>query len=150
MRKFRTMFDSNDQRVHQDLAEAWFRGDPAAWGYRRSADRRVTRVGRLLRATDVDELPQLFNVIRGDMSLVGPRPAIPYELQYYKPGHFGRLRVKPGITGPWQVSGRDRRSAQEMIAMDIDYAARRSAWVDFKILARTVPVVLADIAAALR
>ena len=84
------------------------------------------------------------------MSLVGPRPAIAYELQYYEPGYYERLRVKPGITGPWQVSGRDRRTAAEMIAMDLDYVVNRSAWNDLKILARTIPVVLADMAALLR
>jgi len=150
MWKFRTMHESSDQSVHQELARAWFRGDQAAHGYRDGADSRVTRVGRLLRSADVDELPQLLNVLQGQMSLVGPRPAIVYELQYYEPGYYERLRVKPGITGPWQVSGRDRRTAAEMIAMDLDYVVNRSAWNDLKILARTIPVVLADMAAVLR
>src|SRR5205823_1557783 len=89
-----------------ELAKAWFRGDPAVSGYRRSADLRVTRAGRYLRSADIDELPQLLNVLRGEMSLVGPRPGIPYELQYYKPSHYERLRVKPGITGPCWASWR--------------------------------------------
>ena len=142
------------QRPTRQVRSRWlqpvYSGDPAVSGYRRSADLRVTRAGRYLRSADIDELPQLLNVLRGEMSLVGPRPGIPYELQYYEPGYYERLRVKPGITGPWQVSGRDRRTAAEMIAMDLDYVVNRSAWNDLKILARTIPVVLADMAAVLR
>jgi lipopolysaccharide/colanic/teichoic acid biosynthesis glycosyltransferase len=147
MWKFRTMRPSNDERVHQELARAWFQGSDAVRGYRKSGDDRVTRVGRILRGTNFDELPQLVNVIRGDMSLVGPRPAIPYELEHYQESYYDRLKVKPGITGPWQVSGRDRRTAPEMMALDLAYVATRSVWADLKILARTVPVLLADLAA---
>jgi lipopolysaccharide/colanic/teichoic acid biosynthesis glycosyltransferase len=150
MWKFRTMHSSSDPGIHQQMAQAWFRGDAAARGYRKSSDPRVTRLGGVLRRTNIDELPQLLNVLRGEMSLVGPRPAIPYELVYYEPGYYDRLRVKPGITGPWQVSGRDFRSAAEMMAMDIDYVTSRSAWQDLKILARTLPVVLGDVVALVR
>ena len=147
MWKFRTMHPLSDPGVHQEMARAWFRGDAAVRGYRLSTDHRVTRVGRILRQTNIDELPQLLNVIRGDMSIVGPRPAIPYELEYYQPWYYERLRVRPGITGLWQVSGRDRRSAPEMMALDMAYVATRSLWNDLKILARTCVVLLADLRA---
>ena len=102
----------------------------------------MTRVGRFLRRTSLDELPQLFNVLRGDMSLVGPRPAIAYELEHYLPWYFERQMVKPGMTGLWQVSGRTELSAGEMMALDVRYVREAGLGLDLKILALTVPALL--------
>ena len=104
-------------------------------------DDRVTRVGRIIRLTRLDELPQIWNVLRGEMSLVGPRPPLHYEVEHYRPAWFGRFAVKPGLTGLWQVSGRCELSVEEMIALDLEYVRRRSLWTNVKILARTLPVV---------
>jgi lipopolysaccharide/colanic/teichoic acid biosynthesis glycosyltransferase len=101
----------------------------------------VTRVGRFLRRWSLDELPQLWNVLRGEMSLVGPRPAIPYELEMYEQAWYERFTVKPGITGLWQVSGRSRLTFREMIGLDLDYVEKRSVWLNIRILARTVRAV---------
>ena len=105
-------------------------------------DPRVTLAGRLLRRTSLDELPQLWNVIRGDMSLVGPRPAIPYEVARYTEWHKRRLETLPGITGLWQVSGRNALSFEEMVQLDVQYLEDWSLTGDFKILMRTLPVLL--------
>jgi lipopolysaccharide/colanic/teichoic acid biosynthesis glycosyltransferase len=105
-------------------------------------DERVTRVGAVLRRTSLDELPQLWNVLRGEMSLVGPRPPIPYEVEHYPSHWFARFAVKPGVTGLWQVSGRSELTLEEMVRLDVEYARRRSLWLNIRILARTVPAVL--------
>ncbi|MDR3543896.1 MAG: sugar transferase [Desulfosporosinus sp.] len=105
-------------------------------------DPRVTAVGRFIRKTSIDELPQLFNVLRGDMSLVGPRPPLPQEVNLYDSKHRKRLAVRPGITCIWQVSGRNEVGFEEWMEMDADYVDRWSLWLDMEILARTVPVVL--------
>ena len=105
-------------------------------------DPRVTRAGRWLRRTSLDELPQLFNVLVGDMSLVGPRPAVPSEVAQYADWQRARLEAFPGITGLWQVSGRSHLSFEEMVRLDIEYVERRSFLLDMAILLRTVPVVL--------
>lgn len=105
-------------------------------------DPRVTRVGRLLRQTSLDELPQFFNVLRGEMSLVGPRPQIPAEVAQYQPWHRRRLSVPPGITGMWQISGRSDLSFDEMVLLDLYYIEHWTPWLDFTILLRTVPKVL--------
>ncbi len=105
-------------------------------------DPRITRTGRFLRKTSLDELPQLFNVLRGDMSLVGPRPPLPEEVERYTGYDLLRLQVKPGCTGLWQVSGRNRLHFAEMVEMDLDYIERRSVWLDFKLIMRTVVVML--------
>jgi lipopolysaccharide/colanic/teichoic acid biosynthesis glycosyltransferase len=106
------------------------------------ADNRITRVGAFLRRSSLDELPQLWNVLRGDMSLVGPRPPVAYEVEAYPPNAFGRFAVKPGLTGLWQVNGRSETTFEEMIRLDLDYAQRRSLWLNLQIMARTVPAVL--------
>jgi lipopolysaccharide/colanic/teichoic acid biosynthesis glycosyltransferase len=98
---------------------------------------RVTRVGRVLRALSIDELPQLFNVLLGEMSLVGPRPALEYELEHYQQDHFARFNVRPGLTGLWQVSGRNLLGFTEMLELDAEYANEASLSTDLKILART-------------
>jgi lipopolysaccharide/colanic/teichoic acid biosynthesis glycosyltransferase len=106
------------------------------------ADPRVTRMGRLLRRSSLDELPQLWNVLRGSMSLVGPRPPIPYEVEEYPREWLERLSVRPGITGPWQVGGRSRVTMQEMVRLDIEYARNRNVLLNLKLLILTVPAVL--------
>jgi lipopolysaccharide/colanic/teichoic acid biosynthesis glycosyltransferase len=111
--------------------------------YKLTKDPRVTRVGAFLRKTSLDELPQLINVLRGEMSLVGPRPAIPYEVEAYQTWHRRRvLEAKPGITGLWQVGGRSRVGFDEMVRLDVRYAAKRSFWLDMKILLLTPRAVI--------
>ena len=102
------------------------------------ADPRITRVGRFLRRTSLDEVPQFLNVLKGDMSLVGPRPPLRYEVDCYQVWHKTRLLVaKPGITGPWQIAGRSRVRFDDMVRMDLEYAKSRSLWLDVKILLKT-------------
>ena len=104
----------------------------------------MTAVGRILRKTSLDELPQLWNVVRGDMSLVGPRPPLQYEVEQYQPWHRRRvLDAKPGITGLWQVSGRSRTTFDDMVRLDLRYAKTSSAWTDIKILLATPAAVIA-------
>jgi lipopolysaccharide/colanic/teichoic acid biosynthesis glycosyltransferase len=105
-------------------------------------DDRVTRVGAFLRRFSLDELPQLWNVLRGEMTLVGPRPPIPYEVDFYPPRWLGRLSVKPGLTGLWQVSGRNELDYAEMVELDLEYVERRSLRLNAMILLRTIKVVL--------
>lgn len=144
--KFRSMYDGSSQSLHHQASTDWFEQRLNGHRYKSAADPRVTRVGRFLRRTSLDELPQLLNVLAGDMSLVGPRPVMEYERDRFEPWHFDRESVRPGITGLWQVSGRDRLSAPEMLALDVDYVRRRSIWFDLEILARTVPAVLGELA----
>jgi lipopolysaccharide/colanic/teichoic acid biosynthesis glycosyltransferase len=146
MWKLRTMYTGSDQSVHQCAAADWFAGRTDGDRYKSLADPRITRVGRLLRRTNLDELPQLLNVVLGDMSLVGPRPAIPYELVHYRPAYFQRLSVPPGMTGLWQVTRRDRLSAAEMMELDLRYVRDASPWLDLKVLAMTAPALLASAA----
>jgi lipopolysaccharide/colanic/teichoic acid biosynthesis glycosyltransferase len=105
-------------------------------------DDRLTRTGRFLRWTSLDELPQIFNVFTGEMSLVGPRPPIQYEVECYEPWHRKRLDVKPGMTGLWQVSGRYRLSFEQMVQLDIFYIENWSLWLDLKIILKTLPALL--------
>jgi lipopolysaccharide/colanic/teichoic acid biosynthesis glycosyltransferase len=141
MWKFRSMHhNSNDQR-HRVEASAWFAATPTGRGYKSLTDPRITNLGRFIRRTSLDELPQLFNVLTGEMSLVGPRPAIPYELEHYQSWYFERQHVKPGITGLWQVSGRETISAKEMMALDVRYVRERTPWLDFKVLFFTLPAL---------
>jgi lipopolysaccharide/colanic/teichoic acid biosynthesis glycosyltransferase len=146
--KFRSMHHNNDDSPHRAAASAWFAAQPTDGGYKSRRDPRITRVGHLLRRTSLDELPQLFNVLSGEMSLVGPRPGIAYELEHYLPWYFERQRVKPGMTGLWQVSGRDHLSAEEMMRLDVRYVRDRTLWLDVKILVLTVPALLGRFAAA--
>jgi exopolysaccharide biosynthesis polyprenyl glycosylphosphotransferase len=144
--KFRTMHHNADQAVHREAIKRFANGealsDDADARFKLTNDRRVTRVGSLLRRTSLDELPQLFNVLSGEMSLVGPRPAIPYELDFYKDWYHNRHNVKPGITGLWQVYGRSRVDFDEMMRLDVEYATRPSLWLDVKLILFTVPALL--------
>jgi lipopolysaccharide/colanic/teichoic acid biosynthesis glycosyltransferase len=104
-------------------------------------DPRVAPLGRLLRVSGLDELPQLLNVLKGEMSLVGPRPCVPYECEEYQPWHWRRFEAVPGLTGLWQVSGKNRTTFDEMVTLDIDYSHRLSLWLDLQILMKTVPAL---------
>jgi lipopolysaccharide/colanic/teichoic acid biosynthesis glycosyltransferase len=146
--KYRSMYANCDPALHREYATAFVRGtadvqsDGKTQVYKLTDDPRVTRVGRWLRRTSLDELPQLFNVLQGTMSLVGPRPPIPYELEEYQPVHWQRLSVKPGITGIWQVYGRSVSTFDEMVQMDLQYIRERSLLLDLKLLIKTFPIVI--------
>lgn len=153
--KFRSMKHQADSSVHQKFMADFINGNGTLHKdgngkavYKLAGDRRVTRVGSILRKTSIDELPQLINVIKGDMSLVGPRPAIPYEVEQYKEWHKRRLVVTPGITGLWQVKGRSSVTFDEMVRWDIEYAEDRSLGMDLSILLHTIPAVLSGKGAA--
>jgi lipopolysaccharide/colanic/teichoic acid biosynthesis glycosyltransferase len=148
--KFRSMYVSSDEGVHREYVTRFIAGDPASDApssqpkvFKIKNDPRVTRIGKLLRRSSFDELPQLVNVLRGEMSLVGPRPPLPYEVACYEIWHKRRLLgVKPGITGLWQVGGRSRVNFNEMVRLDLQYAANWSLWLDLKILVKTPGAVL--------
>ena len=136
--KFRTMkFDSSPE-LHRAYIAKLAAGQADEDEIKKlTQDPRITRVGRLLRRTSLDEFPQLINVLRGEMSLVGPRPALDYELEHYAERHFERFAVKPGMTGLWQVSGRNRVGFTEMLDLDVNYACNNGFLLDMKILAKT-------------
>jgi len=138
MYKFRSMHVGAEEQ--QDMLAEFNEADGPIFKIR--DDPRLTRVGRILRRLSLDELPQLVNVLRGEMSLVGPRPPIPAEVEKYQEWHKKRLEAPPGMTGLWQVSGRSRLSFDEMVLLDIYYIENWSLWLDFKILMRTIPKVL--------
>jgi lipopolysaccharide/colanic/teichoic acid biosynthesis glycosyltransferase len=149
--KFRSMRVGNDPSVHREYVTKLIAGEAervqaSADGggvYKLANDARITRLGMFLRKTSLDELPQFFNVLKGDMSLVGPRPPIPYELAAYQTWHRRRvLEVKPGITGLWQVTGRSRVKFDDMVRLDLRYATSWSPWLDLKILLRTPGAVI--------
>jgi lipopolysaccharide/colanic/teichoic acid biosynthesis glycosyltransferase len=147
MLKFRSMFVNNDDTIHRQAIERYMQGEEigdASTGnrFKLTADPRITRVGRLIRKTSIDELPQFLNVLRGEMSLVGPRPPLAYEVALYKPSDWLRLAGKPGVTGPWQVYGRSRVTFEEMVAMDVAYLQRQSLLEDVKLIVLTVPAAL--------
>ncbi len=148
MYKFRTMADGAEDTPHRAAFERFFRArsleETGASTFKIEHDPRVTRVGRFLRRTSLDELPQLFNVFQGTMSLVGPRPPIPYETELYQTRHWQRLAVRPGITGTWQSMARSQVPFEEMVDLDLDYISRRSFLLDLKILLLTIRVVLSQ------
>ncbi len=151
--KFRSMYVGNDEEVHkkyvQDLIARKVTGETEDKGvtqkvYKIRNDKRVTPLGNILRKTSLDELPQFYNVLIGEMSLVGPRPPIPYELEKYDAWHRRRvLEVKPGITGLWQVTGRSSTTFDEMVRLDLEYSTNWSLWFDMKILLKTTWIVIA-------
>jgi lipopolysaccharide/colanic/teichoic acid biosynthesis glycosyltransferase len=145
--KFRTMRNGVSQDVHEAFVASLIAGaEPDRDGngprFKLAHDDRVTRIGHLLRRASLDELPQILNVLHGEMSLVGPRPPIPYEVEKYPPGWFARFGVKPGVTGLWQVSGRCELTHTQMIELDLEYIARRSFPLNLWIVLRTVPAVM--------
>jgi lipopolysaccharide/colanic/teichoic acid biosynthesis glycosyltransferase len=149
--KFRSMVQNADPCVHQAFVKAFIRNDQGNMaalqgeecGTRKLVhDPRVTRLGRLLRRSSLDELPQLWNVLKGEMSLVGPRPPIPYEVAEYEAWHLRRLQTKPGLTGLWQVKARGSADFDEMVKLDIRYIEHQSFWLDLKIILETPRAVL--------
>jgi len=148
MLKFRTMHVGADPTVHQQFVSQFIRSrlpvdDPATALFKLTRDPRITPIGRILRKTSLDELPQIWNVLRGEMSLIGPRPPLRYEFVEYKPWHRRRLlEAKPGITGLWQVAGRSRTTFDEMVRLDLRYARRRSLWMDIRIFLATPAAVI--------
>lgn len=153
--KFRSMYHNCDRSVHQEHVEKRIEGGKGVKNSGHDArltkltnDGRVTRVGRILRRTSLDELPQLWNVLRGEMSLVGPRPVPPYEVVAYERWHKQRLNATAGIAGLWQVKGRGRATLDEMARLDIEYINRQSLLLDLKILLLTIPAVISGRGAA--
>lgn len=148
--KFRSMYVNNDHSVHREYVTKLINKEPQSQStrktdtvYKLTGDKRITPIGRLLRRTSLDELPQFLNVLSGDMSLVGPRPPIPYELAAYQTWHRRRLlEVKPGVTGLWQVTGRSTVDFDAMVRLDLKYATSWSPWLDIKILLRTPLAVI--------
>ena len=146
MLKLRTMRVDCDDEVHRNYVAQLLtddQPDPAGQDglFKLCSDPRVTPVGRLLRRTSLDELPQLFNVLRGDMSLVGPRPVLPWEADLFGPLYKRRFEVKPGITGLWQVSGRSKLTMREALELDVEYAIHRTFLLDVSIILRTLPAM---------
>ena len=152
MLKLRSMYADNDDRTHRDFVTTMLSAEEAEEAgeevparnnalFKLTGDPRVTPLGGWLRRTSLDELPQLINVLRGDMSLVGPRPMLPWEAQLLAAPYRRRFTVKPGITGLWQVKGRSRLSMRTALELDVEYTRRRSMLLDLSILARTVPAL---------
>lgn len=149
--KFRSMYHNADPEIHKRYVQSFIHNQvangssdvPAASApFKLAKDPRITPIGGFLRRSSLDELPQFFNVLRGDMSFVGPRPPLPYEVAEYQDWHRERLATTPGLTGWWQVYGRSKVSFDEMVRMDIQYIKNQSLWLDLKLLVLTVPVVL--------
>ena len=149
--KFRSMYQDSDSQIHCRFVQAFIRNDRESMAKLQQGntevrklvdDPRVTSFGRFLRKSSLDELPQLLNVLRGDMTLVGPRPPIPYEVEAYQPWHFRRLEARPGLTGLWQVRARSSADFEEMVELDIEYIEHQSLWLDIKILLCTPIAVI--------
>lgn len=143
--KFRSMKVSAETRLHESYLMHLIKSDAPMTKLDQAGDERLIPLGRLLRAAGLDELPQVFNVIRSEMSLVGPRPCTPQEFEHYQPCHFARVDVLPGLTGYWQVNGKNKTTFSEMIEMDIFYARNFSLALDLAILARTGAVVMNEL-----
>jgi exopolysaccharide production protein ExoY len=142
--KFRTMHTGANSTSHEGHLRHLIESDTPMTKLDTGGDKRIIPFGVFLRATGLDELPQLINILRGDMSIVGPRPCLPYEFKYYQPGQYERFSVAPGLTGLWQVSGKNKTTFKEMVRLDIDYSRRRSLALDLEIIFKTIPVVLAQ------
>jgi lipopolysaccharide/colanic/teichoic acid biosynthesis glycosyltransferase len=142
MLKFRSMRTDADENVHKEYVQKIYTEGATTVAAKLHSDDRVTRVGTIIRRTSLDELPQFFNVLGGSMSIVGPRPVLPYEVEVMGPENLDRFAVKPGLTGPWQVDGRGRTTFLEMMAFDVEYARNASVFTDLWLLARTPWAVL--------
>jgi lipopolysaccharide/colanic/teichoic acid biosynthesis glycosyltransferase len=140
--KFRTMFVGNDAAVHKGHLAKLMGSNAPMVKMDVHGDPRIIPFGLPLRASGLDELPQIFNVLMGQMSLVGPRPCVPYEFEQYQPWQKERFNVLPGLTGLWQVSGKNNTTFEEMMRLDIHYARNRSPWLDLKIIAKTIPALV--------
>jgi lipopolysaccharide/colanic/teichoic acid biosynthesis glycosyltransferase len=143
--KFRTMVVGADTAVHQGHLTQLMNSDAPMEKMDAKGDPRVIRFGALLRASGLDELPQLLNVLRGEMSLVGPRPCLPYEYDNYLPWQRERFSALPGLTGLWQVSGKNRTTFTEMINLDIFYSKNQTFWLDILIILKTLPALVVQI-----
>jgi lipopolysaccharide/colanic/teichoic acid biosynthesis glycosyltransferase len=143
--KFRSMKVGADTQLHKDYLKQLLRSETPMTKMDSNGDPRLIPLGALLRSTGLDELPQLINVLRGDMSLVGPRPCIPYEAEEYLSWQKERFETLPGLTGLWQVSGKNQTTFNEMINLDIAYVRKKSLWLDIKIIFKTVPVLVSQV-----
>lgn len=145
--KFRTMHCGADTSVHENYVRHLTRSDAPMLKREDlgGGDPRLIRFGGLLRATGLDELPQLINVLRGEMSLVGPRPCMPYEYEQYEPWHMERFLTLPGLTGLWQVSGKNHTTFKQMMQLDIEYVRRKTLWFDLMIILKTIPTLVAQV-----
>ena len=143
--KFRTMSEGADTRAHEEYVASLIETNEPMTKLDASGDKRLIPVGRLLRASGLDELPQLINVLRGEMSIVGPRPCLPGEYSRFLPWQRERFCTLPGLTGLWQISGKNRTTFNEMIDYDIQYVRERSVWLDLKIMMKTLPTIMAEI-----
>ena len=139
--KFRTMKTNAETESHRLHTQNLIRSQDPMTKLDNRQDPRLVPLGPLLRSCGLDELPQLLNVLLGEMSLVGPRPCIPYEYELYEPWHRRRFEAVPGLTGLWQVSGKNHTTFEQMVRLDIEYAERRNLWLDLRILLRTVPAL---------
>lgn len=154
MYKFRSMHPNAEQKIHEDYIKLFVAGSPTvnsevdAPKFKLLNDSRITAVGAWLRKTSLDELPQILNIVKGEMSWVGPRPVPAYEVDLYRPEHYERLRALPGITGLWQVAGRGQVTFEEMMRLDIQYVRQRSLGLDLWILLMTIPATLIGSGAA--
>ena len=148
MFKIRSMYAHQDETPHRAAIKSYMQGHQLSsnvegcLAYKLDNDPRITRVGRFIRKTSIDELPQFFNVLRGEMTLVGPRPPLPYEVELYGPRDWLRHAGKPGLTGYWQVKGRSQVTFREMVELDVAYLQRQSLLEDIKLIALTVPVMI--------
>jgi exopolysaccharide production protein ExoY len=140
--KFRTMHTNAETRSHQDHTRRLIGSDAPMTKLDAGSDPRLIPLGGILRATGLDELPQLLNVVRGEMSLVGPRPCLPYEYELYEAWQRRRFEAVPGLTGLWQVSGKNNTTFNQMIRLDIEYGERVSFWLDMKIIVKTLPALV--------
>lgn len=140
MYKFRSMYVDAEERLH----ELMHLNEQTGPAFKMKDDPRITKVGKFIRKTSLDELPQLFNILKGDMSIVGPRPAIPREVALYNEYQKQRLLVKPGLTCIWQVSGRNNIGFDDWVELDIEYIKTRNLWLDIKLILMTIPALLGD------
>lgn len=143
--KFRTMHCGSETVSHQGHLQQLMKSDVPMTKMDAKGDKRIIPFGRLLRATGLDELPQLINVLKGEMSLVGPRPCLPYEVESYLPWQMERFTAVPGLTGLWQVSGKNRTTFTKMIQLDIEYSKTKSLYLDLKIIVLTIPALLIQV-----
>jgi|SRR5665213_1399546 len=140
--KFRTMYCGAETVSHQGHLQQLINSDVPMTKMDARGDSRIIPFGRLLRASGLDELPQLINVLKGEMSLVGPRPCLPYEVEKYLPWQKERFDAVPGLTGLWQVCGKNRTTFTKMMQLDIEYARKKNLWLDLKIIFKTIPALL--------
>jgi len=143
--KFRTMFVGSETTAHQGHLQHLIKLDVPMVKLDARGDSRIIPFGRLLRSTGLDELPQLINVLRGEMSMVGPRPCLVYECENYLPWQRERFNTLPGLTGLWQVSGKNQTTFSEMMQLDISYARKKTLWMDLTIILKTIPAILGQV-----